>query len=133
MRLDRAGEEHVRDLLNDTELPRDQIPYTEEFGRLKEDFRMRTFKKLSDSEFWLVLAKVGKKGGVKGKVTRDHAPHLSDEHKELLQRRLPVPLGETDSLPYTEKMARLVKGFNMITELDLSEREVWLAVLSIRK
>jgi hypothetical protein len=133
MRLDRAGEEHVRELMQGAELARDQLPYTEEFDRLKQGFYMRTFKKVSDAEFWLILARVGKKGGVRGKATQDHAPELSDDQKATLLKRLPVAIGETDSLPYTERMSRLVKGFNAAVNLSLSEREVWLAVLDLRK
>jgi len=133
MRLDRASEEHVRELLDDTELPRDQLPYTEEFDRLKEAFYDRTFKKLSDSEFWQILARIGKQGGVRGKKTRDSAPGLSEEQKELLLRKLPVPIGQTDGLPYTDKMTKLVAGFNGATGLDLSDRDVWLGVLALRK
>ena len=131
--LDSAGEEHVRELLDDTELARDQLPYTEEFDGLKEGFYDRTFKKLSDAEFWQILLRIGKQGGVRGKKTRDHAPELSEDQKQALRRLLPVELGKTDSLPYTDRMTRLVASFNRATGLDLTERDVWLAVLALRK
>jgi len=131
--LDRAGEEHIRDLLNETELARDQLPYSDEFGRLKECFYDRALKKLTDSEFWEVVARVGKQGGVRGKKTKDNAPELSDEQKASLRKLLPMPLGQTDSLPYTDKMKSLVERFNKTFGLSLGEREVWLAVLGLRK
>lgn len=133
VRLDRMGEEHVRELLESTELARDQLPYTEEFDRLKDEFYRRTFKKVSDEEFWLILAKIGKKGGVRGKTTRDYAPELSEGEKEALLRLLPVDLGKTDSLAYTDQMQRLVADFNRAAGLELSERDVWLAMLALRK
>lgn len=133
MRLDRAGEDHIRELLQGSELPRDQIPYTDEFYRLKEAFYDRTLKKPSDVEFWLALAKIGKQGGVSGKKTSESAPKLTAEQKAILLRKLPVPVGETDSLPYTDKMRYLVTGFNKAAGLGLTERQVWLAVLGLRK
>jgi hypothetical protein len=133
VRLDRAGEEHIRDLLNDTELARDQLPYSDEFVRLKADFYKRTFKDISDSEFWIAVARVGKRGGVRGKHTRDHAPELTEAQQQSLENLLPVALGETDSLPYTPKMSGLVVRFNKATGMKLTEREAWLAILHMRK
>ena len=130
--LSRAHEQHIRDLLESCELPRDALPYTEEFEDLKERFWERSFKKLEDSEFWQLIANVGKRGGIRGKRAI-RAPYLTDEQKQVLRRLVPLPLGKRDGLPYTDKFHKLVDRFNALTGLGLDRRQVWLAVLSLAK
>jgi hypothetical protein len=131
--LSNAHHEHIADLLKESEFPRDAIPYTDEFERLKEAFYDRTFKKLTDSEFWIALVRVAKKGGIRGKAAHADAPKLTEEQRERLIKPMPVPLGERDKLPYTERFERMVRLFNGNTGLTLSQREVWLAILAIAK
>lgn len=131
--LSNAHHEHIADLLKESDYPRDALPYTDEFERLKEAFYDRTFKKLSDSEFWAALVRVAKKGGIRGKVAQADAPKLTEEQRESLKRVMPVPLGERDKLPYTDRFDRMVRLFNSNTGLTLSQREVWLAILAIAK
>lgn len=131
--LSNAHHEHIADLLKESEYPRDAIPYTDEFERLKEAFYDRTFKKLSDSEFWTVLVRVAKKGGIRGKAAQADAPKLTEKHRESLRSIMPVALGERDKLPYTDRFDRMVRLFNSNTGLELSRREVWLAILAIAK
>ncbi len=131
--LSRAHEEHIRELLQGCELPRDAIPYSDEFPELKEQFWMRTFKKLTDAEFWQAIVNVAKKGGVRGKLAITGAPRLDEEPQRILKDLLPIPMGQRDRLPYTELFDKLVSRFNTITGLSLTHREVWLSILRIAK
>lgn len=132
-RLDRASEEHVRDVLKAASVARDQLPYTDEFGQLKEEFYGRTFKDLTDSEFWLVLVRVAKSGGVRGKGAVHSAPEMTEAEKESLKGLLPVGLGQIDQLPYTPRMVSLAKRFNAATGQAYTEHQLWHALLSLRK
>ncbi|MBN2296202.1 MAG: hypothetical protein JXM70_27475 [Pirellulales bacterium] len=129
---DKATQEHIRELLQAVEVARDSLPYTEEFDKLKTDFYDRTFKKLSDSELWLAILSVSKKGGIKGKK-KTQSPLISDDFKESLLKMLPVPIGQIDNLPYTEKLEKFTCRFNAVTQAKLSIRDVWLILLTLRK
>ncbi len=58
----------IRELLTESVLPRDALPYTEEFEVLKKKFGSRVGLQMTDAEFWQALANVGKWGGVAGKA-----------------------------------------------------------------
>jgi len=127
--LSAAHDEHIKELLQDCEFARDQLPYSEDFVQLKRAFWLRSFRKLSDHEFWLAIVRVAKKGGISGKPRGDIAPELTEEQRDTLIKMLPVTPGQRDQLPYSERFSRLVARYNTITGLDLSSREIWLAVL----
>jgi hypothetical protein len=131
--LSRAHQEHIRDILKSTSFARDALPYTAEFGRLKEEFYNRTFRKLTDEEFWTACVNVAKQGGVRGKQKCGDAPELSEKEMGELVRMLPVPLGQRDRLPYTTGFTKLVARFNAFGGKTLSEREIWLAILNAAK
>lgn len=109
------------------------IPYTEDFAKLKQEFYNRSFRDLSDSEFWTVVVNVAKKGGVRGKTRDSGAPALAEQHQDILEDLIPFPIGQRDRLPYTEAFDRLVKRFNQTTNLDLTHREIWLSILKLAK
>jgi hypothetical protein len=112
---------------------RDSLPYTEEFARLKDGFFSRSFRQLSDQEFWTALVGVAKKGGVRGKPKGEPGPDLTEEQRIALLRLLPVPIGERDRLPYSDSFARFVERFNKAMSLQLTPREVWQAILRSAK
>ena len=109
------------------------MPYTTEFDRLKAEFWKRSFRKTSDAEFWSAILTVAKKGGIRGKPKSPAPPALTDEQRAVLGRLLPLPIGERDRLPYTDRFDHLVNGFNIATQLDLTPHELWLAVLQLAK
>ena len=131
--LSRAHEDHIGDLLRECKLARDALPYTEEFSKLKEAFWDRSFKKLSDAEFWQAIANVAKKGGIRGKAKVHETPQLTDEQREMLRNLLRGSLGQRDRLPYTDRFEKMVSRFNGISGLSLIPRQVWLAILNIAK
>jgi hypothetical protein len=131
--LSKAHEEHIRDLLDSASVARDLLPYSDDFGKLKAAFYERTFKTLTDAEFWGALVNVAKKGGVRGKKRGEPAPDLSHEEKQQLAKLIPSGKGRRDQLPYTEKLERLASLFNSATGRSLPLRQVWLAILNIAK
>ena len=131
--MSRAHEEHLRELLQSSPLARDALPYTGDFARLKEEFYDRTFKKLTDEEFWLALVGAAKKGGVTGKARIEESVQLTDEQEHVLRKFLPIPIGQRDRLPYTELFRKLVVRFNTYLGAKMTEREVWICLLRLAK
>ncbi|MFA6133602.1 MAG: hypothetical protein WC869_06250 [Phycisphaerae bacterium] len=131
--LSRAHQEHVVELLQKSTVARDSLPYTDEFQQLKTEFFDRTFKNVTDAEFWNILVTVGKKGGVRGKPRTSIAPSLAEDNQRLLLSLMPVPIGERDRLPYSKALDRLVQQFSSTAGTNLTHREIWLAILSLAK
>jgi hypothetical protein len=131
--LSRAHENQLRALLRASACARDEIPYSPEFVRLKTEFWERSFRKMTDEEFWQALVTVAKKGGIRGKESGQSAPALTPEQVATLLKHLPVPIGQRDRLPYTLSFATMLKHFNAATDLALTEKQLWLAILSQAK
>ncbi len=131
--LDKANQEHLYELLQKASVARDSLPYTEEFARLKDEFFDRSLKRLTDAEFWRAVVTVAKKGGVTGKPRTKECPNLAEKQWGILESLLPVPVGQIDQLPYTERFDRFVNTFNSRADVKLTQREVWLGVLRLRK
>lgn len=118
----------VHDLLRDSELSRDQLPYTDEFSALKTRFSRLSDSELTDNEFWRLLTRVGKRGGLARSKSRKKtvpAPPLKIEHQLELLRLLPDGIGSRDQLPYTEAFDNLHRQFSKLTKTDLDKREFW--------
>lgn len=125
----------VRELLRSAELSRDALPYTPEFSRMKATFLAQTGERLRDHDFWRLLTRVGKKGGVAGSQRRKRPagpPLTSDQEFELL-RLFPDGIGSRDSLPYSPKLDAYHTRFLRLTSLELSKQDFWRAISNIAK
>ena len=113
----------VKQLLATATLPRDALPYTEEFGRLKQRFEEASGRSIKDADFWRILARVGKRGGLAQKGARKTAPRvraLTIEEQLEIFRLMPYGLGIRDTLPYTPEFDRLHKQFTRLTRTRFS-------------
>ena len=129
----------IRGLLQQSTLPRDALPYSEEFPRLKEEY-CRTFGRgvdeISDMDFWRLLADVGKSGGVRQPGMRKRAPRspsLSKEEQLEILRLMPDGIGSRDNLPYTREFDRLQRQFTKLTANKLSKWDFWRVVSRLAK
>jgi predicted AAA+ superfamily ATPase len=123
----------IRDMLLCTHLPRDAIPYSEEFPRLKQKFEAKIGRSIGNAEFWQALDNVGKKGIDGPRKKRVLSPKLAVEHQLELLRLLPEGIGTRDRLPYTPKFDELHRRFGKLTDTKLNKHEFWLAVSSVAK
>ena len=126
----------VRRLLSECSLPRDALPYTDEFTRLKIAFRSDTGQELADAEFWQCLSSIGKGGGLARKGARKSAPRtksLSTEDQLEILRLFPDGIGDRDRLPYTHEFDDLHKRFVRLTKTSLTKHEFWRAVSRVAK
>jgi predicted AAA+ superfamily ATPase len=126
----------IRQLLHEADLSRDQLPYTDEFARLKKKYEAQLHKRVTDSEFWRSLVRVGKRGGLarkKSKQKRVPAPKLPTEQQLELLRLFPDGIGNRDQLPYTEEFDGLHRQFSKLTRTTLSKHEFWRALSGVAK
>lgn len=128
--------EIVRQLLRESELSRDQLPYTDEFALLKRKYEATVHRRTTDSQFWLLLRRGGKPGGLgreKSRRKKMPDPQLTTEQKLELLRLFPDGLGIRDQLPYTDEYDRLHQQFNRLTQLKLDQREFWRVLCRVGK
>jgi predicted AAA+ superfamily ATPase len=133
-RLDET--EVVRQLLEEAELSRDQLPYTDEFARLKREFETRLRRRVTESEFWRLLVRVGKRGGLarpKSEIQKVPAPKLTTEEQLEMLRLLLDGIGTRDQLPYTERFDILHRRFNRLIRANLDQREFWRVLSRVGK
>ena len=82
----------ARSLLRGSNFSRDQLPYTPEFDYLKREYAKHSRRNVNDSEFWQLLTRAGKRGGLgrdNANKTRIFSPKQSTENQLELMRLLP--------------------------------------------
>lgn len=128
--------ELIRQLLSEAALTRDQLPYTDEFARLKKRYETRLRAHVADSQFWRLLVRVGKRGGLgreKSRKTSVPSPKLTTEQQLELLRLVPDGIGSRDQLPYTEEFDSLNRRFTRLTRTGFDKREFWRVVSRVAK
>jgi predicted AAA+ superfamily ATPase len=126
----------VRQLLEDAVHSRDQLPYTDEFADLKERYEREFARTITDSDFWRLLTRTGKKGGLargRSGQKRVSAPKLSTSQQLELLRLFPDGIGSRDQLPYTGEFDELHRRFSRLTGLKLDKREFWRVLSRVGK
>jgi len=124
----------ARELLAGATLPRDALPYSKEFDELRAEFTRKTGVSKSQHEFWLLLARVGKEGGVRSprrKVKR--APSLTPEQQLEVLRLCPEYVGSRDRLPYTREFDDIWRRYKDVSGQRLSKHEFWRVLSRVAK
>lgn len=126
----------VQSLLSDSETPRDSLPYTDEFKRLKKAFESERGETVRAHDFWMLLSKIGKQGGLATGGPRkkgSKAPKLSENEQFEILRLLPDGIGTRDHLPYSLKFDEMHRRFSEYTGRQLSKHEFWRALSLVAK
>ncbi len=123
-------------LLADCELPRDALPYTEEFERLKAKFEKERKTTIKDVDFWRMFSSIGKGGGLGTKGDKKKAPRtptLTDDEQLEILRLMPDGIGNRDHLPYTAKFDEMHRRFAKLTGKKLTKHQFWRGVSRVAK
>lgn len=123
-------------LLRDSATPRDSLPYSTEFDRLKKEYENDQKAKIGDHEFWMLIDRIAKNGGLSTSGQRkkgSKAPKLSDNEQLEILRLLPDGVGTRDHLPYSAKFDDMHKRFGKSTGRKLTPHEFWRAVSLVAK
>lgn len=126
----------ARELLSQAELSRDRLPYTDEFARLKNQYEAKSKRPLTDNQFWRLLGRAGKRGGLARSKSRKKtvpARKLTDAQQLELLRIKPEGIGNRDQLPYTDEFDDLHERFSELTGTRLDKREFWRVLSRVAK
>lgn len=119
-------------LLKSTKVPRDKLPYTEEFDRLYKAYCDEAGK-VSKHDLMQEFFNLAKKGGFAGRKSDREAPDLTIQQAVFVGKRLARRLPARGSLVYTDEFKTLCDDFNAKFGTTLSLADLWLAVDGLAK
>ena len=127
--------DRLRELLRHLGVPRDDLPYTDQFDSLKAQFESDSGESLSPEAFWRRLSIAGKRGGGSetGRRRGSPPPELTRAEQLELLRLFPDGIGNRDQLPYTKRFENVYRHFNQLTRRKLTKHEFWRALSSLAK
>lgn len=117
-------------------MPRDALPYTDHFDKLKAAYEKKQKTTIKDVDFWRKLSSIGKGGGLAqkgGKKKAPRTPALTDDEQLEILRLLPDGIGNRDHLPYTAKFDEMHRRFAKLTGKKLDKHEFWRGVSRVAK
>ena len=123
----------IEQLLRKAIYPRDALPYTEEFVKLRKEYEEAIGTAIKNHDFWKLLGRIGKKGGFKSTGKKKHGPDsrsLTEWEQLEILRLFPDGIGSRDDLPYTRRFDSLYNQFHHLTGLNLTKYEFWRGVSS---
>jgi hypothetical protein len=127
LKLNEIEQEHLQELFDAAGVPRDMLPYTEEYIQFIEDFQNRTFKNADGEQVFGALLKYCRTGG---HPIGDIGPSPVDKEKlKNLKAALRRHAKGGKVLPHSQEIESARKEFNSASGLGLAERDFWMAIL----
>ncbi|HEX2970800.1 MAG TPA: hypothetical protein VHP11_00610 [Tepidisphaeraceae bacterium] len=126
LRLNAIEQEHLQELYDAAGVARDELPYTEQFEKLWQDFHDRTFKNADHEQvFGALLRYVRSSSCVGGKAeTIPLSEGQAIRVRDMIRR-----YGKGGRiLPYSSEFDAALTDFAILTKTTLSPREFWLAL-----
>ena len=127
LKLNGIEQEHLQELYDAAGVARDELPYTEQFDQLCQDFQDRTFKNAElEQVFAAILKYVRSSTNSAGDV--GHAV-LDTEQVKQLKIVLKRQAKGGKVLPYSSEFDAALKEFNGLAKTQLSARDFWLSIV----
>ncbi len=131
LKLNAIEQEHLQELYDAAGVPRDQLPYTEAFDRLCQDFQDRAFKNAEPEQVYTALMKYVRSSTCK---TVDPEPIPLDAQQMTTLKTVIRKHGHSGKLtPYSSEFDAAHKEFNSSISKDLSSRDFWLATTQLTR
>jgi hypothetical protein len=127
LKLNAIEQEHLQELYDAAGVARDELPFTEQFDKLCQDFQDRTFKNAEPEQVFGALLKYVKSstcrssGAESATIDADTKAHL----RTMLKRH-----GRSGRLlPYSSEFEAALRDFNAVAAKTMTPREFWLAIV----
>ena len=127
LKLNAIEQEHLQELYDAAGVPRDQLPYSEQFTKLVEDFQNRTFKNAEPEQVYGALLKYVRSSTVSSVDAGDSVltPEQVTALKGLLKRH-----GKGGKLlPHSTEVEAAHKEFSQLSGTNLSPRDFWMSIV----
>jgi len=127
LKLNAIEQEHLQELYDAAGVARDELPYTEQFTQLCQDFQDRTFKNADPEQvFGAILKYVRSSSNAAGDIGE---AVLDPEQVKSLKLVLKRHTKAGKVLPYSSEFDSALKEFTNMAKKDLNGREFWLSIV----
>jgi cytochrome c556 len=127
LKLNSIEQEHLQELYDAAGMARDELPYTDLFTQLVEDFQNRTFKNAEPEQVFGAMVKyVRSSTNASANVA---APEMDGEHAKLLKGILRRHAKGGKILPHSSEFDAALKEFSAATKTQLNGRDFWLSIV----
>lgn len=131
LKLNAIEQEHLQELYDAAGVARDELPYSEQFARLVQDFQDRTFKN-ADAEqvFGAILKYVRSSTNRASEGVLPDSPLSAEEVKTLkavLKRHAKGKL-----LPHSSEFEQAFKEFAGLLGKELTQRDFWMSIVKVQ-
>ena len=127
LKLNGIEQEHLQELYDAAGVARDELPYTEQFDKLCQDFQDRTFKNAEREQVFGAILKYvrSSSNASSGKALESK---VSEDQLKQLKSHLPRHTRGAKLLPYSDEFEAARKEFAKLTSIELTEQEFWQAI-----
>jgi len=129
LKLNAIEQEHLQEVYDSAGVARDDLPYTEAFDKLCQEFQDRTFKNAEKEQVYSALLKYVRSSTNAPKDATGPAlePELTKQLKSVLKKH-----GKAGKvIPYSSEFEAAQKEFSAMTKKEFSGREFWEAVCKV--
>lgn len=126
LKLNAIEQEHLQELYDAAGVARDELPYSESFDKLCQDFQDRAFKNADPEQVYGALIKYVRSSTCSS--SKPEAPQLTPEQVKQLKLVLKKHAKAGKVLPYSSEFEAAMKEFNTVGGLNLSTRDFWMAI-----
>ena len=126
LKLNAIEQEHLQELYDAAGVARDELPYSEQFAKLCEDFQFRAFKNADPEQVYGAMLKYVRSSTNSSKDVGDSVldPEQLKQLKNVVRRH--AKAGKV--LPYSSEFDAAVKEFAAASGKTLSPRDFWLSI-----
>ena len=127
LKLNAIEQEHLQEVYDAAGVARDELPYTEKFENLCQEFQDRAFKNAEPEQVYAALLKYTRTGG---HAPTDQGPsNLTPEQIKQLKMDLRRHSRAGKVLPYSSEFEAALKEFNAHAGTNMSPGEFWQSIL----
>lgn len=130
LRLNEIEQEHLQELYDAAGVARDELPYTESFDKLCQDFQDRTFKNAHQEQVFGAILKYVRSStcGAKGRSHPQMTPEQTAQLKAIINRH-----GNGGRImPYSAEYDAALKEYSAAIGREVSPRDFWVLVSHVQ-
>lgn len=127
LKLSAIEQEHLQEVYNAAGVARDELPYTEAFNHLCEEFQGRAFKNADREQVFGAVLKYVRSSSISAGDAIEMK--LDEEQLKQLKSLIPRHARGGKILPYSDEFQAVQKEFAKLSGTELTDQEFWQAML----
>jgi hypothetical protein len=127
LKLNAIEQEHLQELYDAAGVARDELPYSDQFTQLCEDFQFRAFKNADPEQVYGAMLKYVRSSTNSSKDIGDAV--IDAEQAKQLKNVLRRHAKGGKVLPYSSEFETALKEFSAATKTSLSPKDFWQSII----